>query len=78
MKEKEEKEGLSREVFENAENEEDVEIRNNPTESMLPFGRVGVRKLIQRLGTRPDGRRMMTRWIRRCSSDGKHSVCQEK
>ncbi|KAJ6683613.1 hypothetical protein OIU85_007314 [Salix viminalis] len=31
------------EVFENAENEEDAEIRNNPTESMLPFGRVGVR-----------------------------------
>ncbi|KAB5539103.1 hypothetical protein DKX38_016636 [Salix brachista] len=47
------------EVFENAENEEDAEIRNNPTESMLPFGRVGVRA-DPTVGTRPDGRRMMT------------------
>ncbi|KAB5532401.1 hypothetical protein DKX38_019071 [Salix brachista] len=47
------------EVFENAENEEDAEIRNNPTESMLPFGRVGVRA-DPMVGTRPDGRRMMT------------------
>ncbi|KAJ6688003.1 hypothetical protein OIU74_016663 [Salix koriyanagi] len=47
------------EVFENAENEEDAEIRNNPTESMLPFGRVGARA-DPTVGTRPDGRRMMT------------------
>ncbi|KAF9666073.1 hypothetical protein SADUNF_Sadunf16G0190900 [Salix dunnii] len=48
------------EVFENAENEEDdAEIRNNPTESMLPFGRVGVRA-DPTVGTRSDGRRMMT------------------
>ncbi|KAJ6744401.1 hypothetical protein OIU79_030681 [Salix purpurea] len=47
------------EVFENAENEEDAEIRNNPTESMLPFGRVGVRA-DPKVRTRPDGRRMMT------------------
>ncbi|KAJ6689479.1 hypothetical protein OIU85_005845 [Salix viminalis] len=47
------------EVFENAKNEEDAEIRNNPTKSMLPFGRVGVRA-DPTVGTRPDGRRMMT------------------
>ncbi|KAJ6669963.1 hypothetical protein OIU85_025210, partial [Salix viminalis] len=36
-----------------------LEIRNNPTESMPPFGRVGVRD-DPTVGTRPDGRRMMT------------------